>query len=114
MKLRTIHGARLRERRKKLGLTLKQVADKACTSKSYVWEVENKSYRPSVFHAIKLAHALNTSVEALFDPDYQEGKFNPDYLCQKPQCEANTRAMVKEYSERIAYLEGIIEGMKGK
>lgn len=71
MKLRTIHGTRLRERRKKLGLTLQQVADKAMTSKSYVWELENKSYKPSVFHALKLAQALETSVEALFDPDYR-------------------------------------------
>lgn len=72
MKLRTIHGARLRERRIELGLTLQEVAERAKTSKSYVWQVENESYRPSVFHALKLANALNTSVEALFDPDYRD------------------------------------------
>lgn len=70
MKLRTIHGHKIRERRKMCGLTLQQLADKALTTKSYIWEMENKSGKPSVFMALKLAKALGTTVEELFDPDH--------------------------------------------
>ena len=70
-KLRTIWGSRLYKRRKECGFTLQQTADMARTSKSYVWEIENKQIKPSVFTAMKLAKALGTTVEALFDPDYK-------------------------------------------
>ena len=41
-------GEKLRELRKKHGLTLEKLADQAKLSKSYLWELENReSQRPS-------------------------------------------------------------------
>jgi hypothetical protein len=38
--------------------------------------------------------------------------YNPDYLCGKPKCEANTRGLLLEYSARIAELEAQVKAMR--
>ena len=39
-------------------------------------------------------------------------QYNPDYLCGKPECEANVRGLVAEYHERIAELEAQVKVMQ--
>lgn len=52
-------GRRVETRRKAMGLTLEQVADRAKMSKSYVWEIENgKNKNPTIRTAWQLAGAL--------------------------------------------------------
>ena len=59
---------KLRIRRKELGLTLDELADKIGSKKAYIWQLENKKpAKPSGELLIKLAKALEISAEYLID-----------------------------------------------
>lgn len=62
---------RLKLLRKKLGITLDVLADKAGMTKSYLSKVERGLNTPSIAAALKLAKALNVNVEELFAEDAQ-------------------------------------------
>jgi transcriptional regulator with XRE-family HTH domain len=52
-------GERIQARRKVMGLTLEQVAERAGMSKSYVWEIENgENKNPTIRTAFLIARAL--------------------------------------------------------
>jgi putative transcriptional regulator len=57
---------RLKERRTELGLTQSQLADMCMVSRKTVNTVENGVFVPSALLALKLAEALEVSVEQLF------------------------------------------------
>lgn len=57
---------RLKERRMELGLTQAQLADLCLVSRKTVNTVENCVFIPSTLLALKLARALEASVEELF------------------------------------------------
>ena len=59
-------GERLQQMRKRNNLTLDELAKKIDSTKSYVWELENKpNIRPSAELVYKLANVLNTTVDVL-------------------------------------------------
>ena len=59
-------GDRIRERRLKKGLTLEQLAQEIGSSKSYIWELENKDVtRPSAEKLQAIARALDTTMDYL-------------------------------------------------
>lgn len=59
-------GDRIRDTRKKRELTLEQLASRVGSSKSYMWEIENKDVaRPSAEKLSQIAVALETTVEYL-------------------------------------------------
>jgi len=59
-------GDRIRELRKAQGLTLDQLATKAGSSKSYIWELENNNPpRPSAEKLSDIADALGTTLDHL-------------------------------------------------
>ena len=61
-------GEKIRTERKKLGLTLDQLAEKIGASKSYVWELENRPVvRPSAEKIAALAAVFKLPVEYLID-----------------------------------------------
>lgn len=60
---------RLKLLRKKLGITLEVLAEKAGMTKSYLSKVERGLNTPSIASALKLARALNVNVEELFSED---------------------------------------------
>ena len=63
-------GGRVRELRRKRGLTLEGLAEPVGSSKSYMWEIENKEVtRPSAEKLALIAAALDTTVEYLLDGD---------------------------------------------
>ncbi|WP_373635745.1 helix-turn-helix transcriptional regulator [Yoonia sp. SS1-5] len=62
MKLRNT----LREHRKAAGLTQAALANQVDVSRKTINTVENGVFIPSTVLALKLAHALGTSVETLF------------------------------------------------
>lgn len=65
-------GERIRDRRKELGLTLDQLAAASDSSKSYVWELENKNPpRPSAEKLAAIAKALQVTVDWLLGTDDQ-------------------------------------------
>ena len=57
---------RLKERRAELGLTQAELAECVGVTRKTVNTVENRVFTPSATLAIKLAHALELSVEELF------------------------------------------------
>lgn len=58
-------GAAVRARRLELGMTLQEVADYAGTTKSYVWELENRGKNVGLALAVKVAACLTTNVYGL-------------------------------------------------
>ena len=57
---------RLKERRTELGFTQAELAEKVGVTRKTVNTVENGVFTPSTTLALKLARALETTVEALF------------------------------------------------
>lgn len=65
-------GDRIKERRKAQGMTLEQLAQATGSSKSYIWELENKNPpRPSAEKLSAIAKALNVTVDWLLGADEQ-------------------------------------------
>jgi len=65
-------GARIKERRTKLELTLEQLAQATDSAKSYIWELENKNPpRPSAEKLAAIAKALEVTVDWLIGSDTQ-------------------------------------------
>jgi transcriptional regulator with XRE-family HTH domain len=63
-------GEKIRERRKKKGYTLEKLAELSNSSKSYIWELENKNPpRPSADKIAKIASALGLTSDYLVDED---------------------------------------------
>ncbi|WP_018404977.1 helix-turn-helix domain-containing protein [Marinobacter gelidimuriae] len=59
-------GERLAEKRKEKGLTLEQLAQKVGSTKSYIWQLENKpGVNPSAQLVSDLASVLGVTVEEL-------------------------------------------------
>lgn len=61
-------GQKIRKERERLKLTLEELAKKIGSTKSYVWELENKpTARPSADKIFRLADALGVTAEYLMD-----------------------------------------------
>ena len=60
-------GRRVRERRLAVGLTQDELADRARVSRALVGALERGRHMPATDAAIRLARALDTTVEQLFD-----------------------------------------------
>lgn len=58
-------GGALLKARKAACMTLQEAADRANTSKSYVWAIENNRSIPSFGLVVRLANAYYVSVEEL-------------------------------------------------
>lgn len=64
----TTSGEKIRRLRKEKGLTLEQLGEKTDSSKSYIWELENKNPpRPSAEKIAKIAAVLGVTAEYLVD-----------------------------------------------
>jgi transcriptional regulator with XRE-family HTH domain len=63
-------GEKIRDLRKKKGYTLEKLAELTESSKSYIWELENKnSPRPSADKIAKIASALSVTSDYLVDEE---------------------------------------------
>jgi transcriptional regulator with XRE-family HTH domain len=68
----TKFGNRIKELRTAKGLTLDKLAELTGSSKSYVWELENKNPpRPSADKLSSIAQALGVTVDYLYGRDEQ-------------------------------------------
>jgi transcriptional regulator with XRE-family HTH domain len=66
-------GAKIKELRKKKGLTLEQLAEKIGSGKSYIWELENRGVkRPSAEKLTLIAKALDVTAEYLINNEQTE------------------------------------------
>lgn len=87
---------RVRELRTKKEMTLEELAKQAGSSKSYIWEIENKpNIRPSAETAYKLAVALEVTVEQLLgaptEGSPEDQVFFRDYKKLQPKTKKQIR-----------------------
>jgi len=100
-------GEKLRKLRKKKGLTLDQLADQTESSKSYIWELENKNPpRPSAEKLAKIAERLDTTIEYLLDKgeelaeeDAADASFYRQYRKMSQSTKEKIRQIVKLWGE---------------
>jgi putative transcriptional regulator len=55
-------------------MTQEELAEKVAVTRKTINTIENRKYIPSTYLALKLAEALDTSVEALFQIDSRDGR----------------------------------------
>jgi len=105
--LQNVLGDKIRKLRKESGLTLDQLAELTGSSKSYIWELENKTPpRPSAEKLSKIAEKLGTTIEFLLDEgeevaqaDAADARFYRDYQKMDTTTKAKIRRMVKLWGE---------------
>jgi len=95
-------GEKIRALRKAKGYTLDRLAELTESSKSYIWELENKSPpRPSADKIAKIAAALGVTADYLMDPtetvkveDATDNAFFRKYRKMDPATKEKVRRMV--------------------
>ncbi len=99
-------GERIRELRKKKGMTLDQLAAATDSSKSYIWELENKDPpRPSAEKIAKIAAALDVTGDYLMGVDdgnlqaAEDKAFFRKYSQMSPEARARLRRLAKALDE---------------
>jgi transcriptional regulator with XRE-family HTH domain len=103
----TTLGSKLRELREKKGYTLEKLADLSGSSKSYVWELENKAPpRPSADKLSKIAEALGVTLEFLINDSAgltqesaEDTLFFRNYQKMDDTSKAMLKAMVEKWTE---------------
>lgn len=65
-RIRKNFGSAIRERRRRLGFSQEELAERADLHRTYITEVENGQRNISLDNISKLAHALEVSVSELF------------------------------------------------
>lgn len=99
-------GERLKFLRKGKGMTLQQLADISGTSKSYVWELENKHHpRPSVDLVVKISGALGVGINVVMgwpDPFDDENSLLADYRMLTGEHKAMARELMSALADRVA------------
>ncbi len=63
-------GARVRERRLKLGMSVQELAKKAEVSASYIYAIESGVRGSHIEKLTRIAHSLETTVTELWPSDY--------------------------------------------
>lgn len=100
-------GEKIHKLRKEKGLTLEKLAELTDSSKSYIWELENKTPpRPSAEKLSKIAQQLGVNVEYLLDPDENvsaddaaDAHFYRKYRKMKPGTKEKIRRMIELWGE---------------
>ena len=100
-------GEKIRKLRKEQGLTLDALADLSGSSKSYIWELENKNLsRPSAEKIAKIAEKLGTTIQFLLDEnrkvekeDAADASFYLKYRKMDSEVKVKIRPMVKLWGE---------------
>ncbi|MFC7061117.1 helix-turn-helix transcriptional regulator [Halobacillus seohaensis] len=63
--------------RKEAGYTQSQLAEKANLSRSYLGDIENERYNPSIDTLRSIASSLNVSLQKLLEDPTEEDDLNP-------------------------------------
>ncbi len=103
----TALGEKIRRLRKKKGYSLDKLAELTESSKSYIWELENKKPpRPSADKLGKIAVQLDTTIDYLLDSeeaispeDAADTHFYRQYRKMSPTTKAKIRQMVKLWGD---------------
>lgn len=100
-------GDKIRELRKAKGLTLEQLGDATGSSKSYIWELENRSPpRPSIDKIAKIAAVLGVTADYLADqtessptPDVVDEAFFRKYRGMPTETKEKLRRLLDVWDE---------------
>ena len=100
-------GEKIRKLRKQKGYTLEKLADLSDSSKSYIWELENKNPpRSSADKIAKIAAALGVTADYLIDirestpaPDAVDQAFFRKYRNMDPGTKERIRQIVELWGE---------------
>lgn len=103
----TALGEKIQKLRKEKGLTLEQLADRTESSKSYIWELENKAPpRPSADKLSRIASELGVTMDYLLDreqkiteADATDEMFFRKYRQMEPEVKKKIRKMVELWEE---------------
>jgi transcriptional regulator with XRE-family HTH domain len=103
----TTLGLKIKELRDEKGYTLEKLAELSDSSKSYIWELENRSPpRPSVDKLSKVAAALGVTLQYLIDDgsevtqeESEDAHFFRNYQKMDAKSKAMLKAMVEKWSE---------------
>jgi len=95
-------GSKIKKLRKEKGYTLEKLAELTESSKSYIWELENKNPpRPSADKISKIADQLGVTMEYLLgsntdvsEDDAKDVKFFRDYKKMNDKTKERIRSMV--------------------
>ena len=95
-------GEKIQRLRKEKGLTLDKLAELTDSSKSYIWELENRTPpRPSAEKLSKIAEQLDTNIDYLLDledrltkDDATDAHFYRKYRRMDPETKKKIRKMV--------------------
>jgi transcriptional regulator with XRE-family HTH domain len=95
-------GEKVRELRKKKGYTLEKLAELTDSSKSYIWELENKNLpRPSAEKVARIASVLGVTSDYLVDAsetvqvaDAADQAFFRKYRKMAPETKDKIRRMI--------------------
>lgn len=99
----TALGTKISDLRKKKGYSLEKLAKLTDSSKSYIWELENKSPpRPSAEKLSKIAKELDVTIDYLLDndasitvEDAKDAKFYRKYQ----QMDEKTKEKIRQFAE---------------
>lgn len=104
---KTALGTKIKELRDKKKYTLEKLADLTGSSKSYIWELENKAPpRPSAEKISKIAFHLGVTIEYLLDEesnitmeDATDARFYRKYQQMDDKTKAKIRSLVDMWDE---------------
>lgn len=93
-------GKKIRTLRKNAGLTLDELAERSGSSKSYIWELENRpDTRPSAEKLGRVADVLDTTLEYLLDDRDQvqvEDARDQAFYREYKELDEPTKAKIRE------------------
>ncbi len=98
-------GDKIRAERKRLKLTLDELAQKTESSKSYIWELENRPVvRPSADKIRRIAEVFGVTVEYLLDEGKQaltKNEADEVFFRRIGQLDATKRAQLEKFLKAI-------------
>ena len=93
-------GARIRDYRKKSKLTQETLAEKVDVNKNFIYMLENNQRTLSLQLAIKIANALNISLDELFADELSQSHFS-DYYTLFEDCDYVEREVLTKILQEI-------------
>ncbi len=97
----TALGAKIKELRDKKGYTLEKLAELTDSSKSYIWELENKAPpRPSAEKISKIAEQFGVTIEYLLDDQARitvENATDAKFYRKYQQMDEKTKSKIRTF-----------------
>ncbi len=98
-------GGKIQKIRKQKGLTLEKLAELTGSSKSYIWELENRNPpRPSAAKIARIADELEVEIEYLLDNEAtvsKEDSVDAKFYREYKKLDSETRRKIRDIAKLI-------------